>query len=347
METSKIVDGRCLAPAAQEELRRRVIRAVREQGMRPAHAARVFGVSRASIYNWTAAVRRGGLAALRARKRGPKGGSRLAGWQAGTVVRLITDRCPDQLKLPFALWTREAVRDVIERRFGVRVSVSTVGRYLKRWGFTPQKPVRRAYERNPKAVQRWLEEEYPAIRRRAKAEGAEIHWGDQMGLRSDHQAGTSYSRRGRTPAIPGAGKRFGCNLLSTITNRGHLSFMVFRERFATPVMLRFLRRLLRQRPRKVFLIVDGHPVHRAAAVRRWVERHAHRMRLFFLPGYSPDLNPDEYLNNDVKANAVGRRRPANEPEMVRDVRGYLRSTQGRPDIVRAYFQNEHVQYAAG
>src|SRR3990172_5442809 len=321
MKTWKIVDGRCLAPAAQEELRRRVIRAVREQGMRPAHAARVFGVSRASIYNWTAAVRRGGLAALRARKRGPKGGSRLAGWQAGTVVRLITDRCPDQLKLPFALWTREAVRDVIERRFGVRVSVSTVGRYLKRWGFTPQKPVRRGYERHPKAGQR--------------------------GLGSDHRAATSYSRRGRTPAIPGAGKRFGCNLLSTITNRGHLSFMVFRERFATPVLLRFLRRLLRQRPRKVFLIVDGHPVHRAAAVRRWVERHAHRMRLFFLPGYSPDLNPDEYLNNDVKANAVGRRRPANEPEMVRDVRGYLRSTQRRPDIVRAYFQHEDVQYAAG
>lgn len=347
METSKIVDGRCLAPAAQEELRRRVMRAVREQGMRPAHAARVFGVSRASIYNWTAAVRRGGLAALRARKRGPKGGSRLAGWQAANVVRLITDRCPDQLKLPFALWTREAVRDVIERRFGVGVSVSTVGRYLKRWGFTPQKPVRRAYERNPKAVQRWLKEEYPAIRRRAKAEGAEIHWGDQMGLRSDHQAGRSYGRRGRTPAIPGTGKRFGCNLLSTITNRGHLSFMVFRERFATPVMLRFLRRLLRQRPGKLFLIVDGHPVHRAAAVRRWVERHADRMRLFFLPGYSPELNPDEYLNNDVKANATGRRRPANEPQMVGDVRGYLRSTQRRPDIVRAYFQNEHVQYAAG
>lgn len=347
MARSKVVDGRCLAPAAQEALRRRVMRAVRGEGMQPSQAARLFGVSRASIYNWTAAVEHSGAAGLRARKRGPKGGSRLAGWQAAIVVRRITDRCPDQLKLPFALWTREAVRDLIEKRFGIRVSIWTVGRYLKRWGFTPQKPVRRAYERNPEAVARWLREEYPAIRRRAKAEGAEIHWGDEMGLRSDHQAGTSYGRRGQTPIIPGSGQRFGCNLLSTVTNRGQLSFMVFRERFTTPVLLRFLRRLLRHRPRKVFLIVDGHPVHRAAVVRRWVEAHAERMRLFFLPGYSPELNPDEYLNNDVKANAVGRRRAANQRDLMRDVRGYLRSTQRRPDIVCAYFQHKDVQYAAG
>ena len=347
MKISKAVDGRRLAPAAQEELRRRVMRALQEQGMGPSKAARVFGVSRASIYNWTAAVNRGGVAALRARKRGPKGGSRLAGWKAATIVRLIEDRCPDQLKLSFALWTREAVRDLIRKRFGLRVSVWTAGRYLKRWGFTPQKPVRRAYQRNPEAVARWLREEDPAIQRQAKAAGAEIHWGDEMGMRSDHQAGTSYGRRGRTPVIPGTGQRFGCNLLSTITNRGHLSFMVFRERFTTPVLLRFFRRLLRQRRRKVFVIVDGHPVHRAVAVRRWVEKHTERIPLFFLPGYSPELNPDEYLNNDVKANAVGRRRPTNQPQMLRDVRGYLRSTQRRPDIVRAYFQHVDVQYAAG
>jgi transposase len=347
MKTSKTGDARRLPPAAQEELRRRVVRAVQQQGMRPSKAARVFGVSRASIYNWTAAVAQGGQGALKAHKRGPKGGSRLAGWQAATIVRLIEDRCPDQLKLPFALWTREAVADLIEKRFDLRVSVWTAGRYLKRWGFTPQKPIRRAYERNPEAVARWLREEYPAIQRQAKAEGAEIHWGDEMGMRSDHQAGTSYGRRGQTPVIPGTGQRFGCNLLSTITNRGQLSFMVFRERFTTPVLIRFLRRLLRQRRRTVFLILDGHPVHRAKAVGRWVEEHAPRIRLFFLPGYSPELNPDEYLNNDVKANAVGRRRPPNPPAMLRNVRGYLRSTQRQPDVVRAYFRHPDVQYAAG
>jgi transposase len=324
-----------------------VVRAIHEHGMYPAKAARVFGVSRASIYNWTAAVKRGGRKALKAHKRGPKGLARLAGWQAAVIVRLITDRCPDQLKLPFALWTREAVRDLIAWRFDVRVSVWTAGRYLKHWGFTPQKPIRRAYERDPEAVERWLREEYPAIQRQAKAEKAEIHWGDEMGMRSDHQAGTSYGRRGQTPVVPGTGQRFGCNLLSTITNRGHLSFMVFRERFTTPVLVRFLRRLLRQSRPKVFLIVDGHPVHRAVAVRRWVETHASRIRLFFLPGYSPDLNPDEYLNNDVKANAVGRRRAKNQPQMLQNVRGYLRSTQRRPDIVRNYFHHKDVQYAAG
>jgi len=154
MERSTTSDARRLPPKSQEDLRRRVMHAVLDEGMRPTKAARVFGVSRASIYNWKTAVTRGGRRALRARKRGPKGGSRLAGWQAATVGRLIDNRCPDQLKLPFALWTREAVRDLIAKRFDIHVSIWTVGRYLRRWGFTPQKPIRRAYERDPAAVAR-------------------------------------------------------------------------------------------------------------------------------------------------------------------------------------------------
>jgi transposase len=311
-----------------------------------AEAAATFGVSRMSVYNWLAAVDSGGRRALRSRKRGPKGGIRLAGNQAATVVRIIEDRCPDQVKMPFALWTREAVGDLINRRYGIGLSVWTVGRYLRRWGFTPQKPVRRAYERDPEAVGRWLHEEYPEIHRRAKSEGAEIYWGDQMGLRSDHQAGTSYGRRGRTPEIPGTGKRFGCSMMSAITNRGQLAFMVFKCRFRTPVMITFLQRLLRHARRKVFFIVDSHPVHCSKALRRWQAEHSSHLEMFFLPGYSPDLNPDELLNNDVKANALGRRRPANQTELISDVRGYLHSTQRRPDIVVSYFQGEHVHYAA-
>jgi transposase len=270
----------------------------------------------------------------------------LAGYQAALVVRLITRRCPDQLCMPFALWTRDAVRLLLERRFGLRVSRWTVGRYLKHWGLTPQKPLRRAYEQNPQAVKAWLEHDYPAIRRQAETENAEIHWGDQMGLRSDHQAGRSYGRRGQTPVIPGTGKRFGCNVFSSITNRGKLAFMVFRRRFTTPVMLAFLRRLIRHSPRKVFLIVDSHPVHRSSGVQRWLAQHADRIRLFFLPTYSPELNPDEYLNNDVKANAVGRERPRDPPHMLRQVRTYLHSTQRRPDLVQSSFQHPKVVYAA-
>lgn len=339
-------DARHLAPEAQEDLRRRVVHAVVAQGMRQCDAVRTFGVGRTSVHNWVKAHRAGGQAALRSKPRGRPRASRLKGTQAATAVRLITDRCPDQLKLPFVLWTREAVQQMFADRFDLKVSVWTVGRYLKRWGLTPQKPLRRAYERNPVAVDRWVRHEYPAIAAQAKREKAVIHWGDEMGLRSDHQTGRSYGRRGQTPVIPGTGQRFGCNMISTITNRGALSFMIFKERFTASVMIRFLRRLIRQSPSKVFLIVDGHPVHRSTRVKRWLDEHASEIRVFFLPGYSPELNPDELLNQDVKSNALGRQRPSHQRELMHLVRSYLRSTQRRPDIVRNYFHEKHVSYAA-
>ena len=339
-------DTRCLSPDAQEDLRFRVVQALRG-GMKKSAAARTFGVSRTSIDRWLAIVKLGNITSLKSKPRGRPQGTRLAPHEAATTVRLITDRCPDQLKLPFALWTRAAVQVLLAERFGLDVSVWTVGRYLAKWGLTPQKPLRRAYERDPVAVQRWLDEQYPAIEKQAKAENAEIHWGDQMGLRSDHQTGTSYGRRGQTPVIPGTGQRFRCNLMSTITNRGELSFMVFKENFTGAVFIRFVRRLLRLRRRKVLLIVDRHPVHLSAAAQRWLTRHAEQIELFFLPGYSPDLNPDEFLNQDVKSNALGRQRPATRVEMIDGVRSYLRSTQRQPTIVRSYFHAESVRYAAG
>jgi transposase len=315
--------------------------------MKKSVAARTFGVSRTSIDRWLAIVELGNITSLKSKPRGRPKGTRLAPHEAATTVRLITDRCPDQLKLPFALWTREAVQELLAERFGLDVSVWTVGRYLAKWGLTPQKPLRRAYERDPVTVQRWLDVEYPAIEKQAKAENAEIHWGDQMGLRSDHQTGTSYGRRGQTPVIPGTGQRFRCNLMSTITNRGELSFMVFKENFNGAVFIKFVTRLLRLRRRKVLLIVDRHPGHRSAEVQRWLARHADRLEVFFLPGYSPDLNPDEFLNQDVKSNALGRQRPATRTELIDGVRSYLRSTQRQPTIVKSYFHAESVRYAAG
>ena len=324
----------------------RVVRAMVDEGLTQSEAVETFGVGRSSIHGWMKAYRKGGFDALKAKKRGPKRSSRLAGWQAATTVRLIEDRCPDQLKLPFALWTREAVGQLIERRFGIVLSVWTVGRYLKRWGFTPQKPLRRAYEQDPQAVAAWLKRDYPEIRKRAKAEKACIYWGDEMGLRSDSQVGTSYARKGQTPVVPGTGRRFGCNMISAITNRGQLSFMIFKDRFTAPVMLTFLKRLVRQSQQKVYLILDGHPVHRAKRVKRWVESHDEEIELFYLPGYSPQLNPDEYLNNDVKGNAVGRRRAGTQTEMMANLRSYLRSTQKQPHIVKSYFEHKDVRYAA-
>jgi len=343
---SHLSDARVLSPSAQEALRRRAVRAVREAGMSKSEAARTFGVSRTSIHAWLGKFSVRGAPGLASRARGRPKRSRLAGHQAATTVRLIADRCPDQLKLPFALWTREAVAQLIAERYDIRVSVWTAGRYLKKWGFTPQKPLRRAYERNPVAVKKWLREEYPAIKRRAKREQGEILWGDEMGLRSDRQAGTSYGRKGQTPVILGTGQRFRCNMISAISNQGRLAFMVFKQRFTAQVMLDFLRRLVRHAGRKVFLVVDGHPVHKSKKVKQWLEKHASDIELFLLPGYSPELNPDEYLNQDVKSNALGRQRPNNQTEMIANLRQRLRSTQRKPHKVKNYFQHPHVKYAA-
>jgi transposase len=343
-------DARSLSAAAQEAWRRRVVAAVQE-GLSQAQAARTFGVSRAAVNGWYGRVQRGGEATLAARKRGRPTQPRLAKAQQRQAVRLIRDRCPDQLKLPFALWTRPAVCQLLQQRFGLKVSVWTAGRYLRAWGFTPQKPLRRAYERDPRKLERWLKLDYPVIRARAKLEKALIYWGDEMGLRCDHQSGTSYGIRGHTPVIAGSGRRFGCQMIWAITNRGQLSFMVFTQRFTTRVFLAFLRRLIRQPRRagggrKCFLIVDGHPVHRAAAMQRWLARHPARVELFFLPGHAPQLNPDELLNQDVKANALGPERPADQTQMIGLVRQRLRSTQRRPHVVQSYFQEDHVRYAA-
>lgn len=341
-----VADARTLSPTAQEALRLRVVDTV-ENGMDKAEAARTFHVSRMAIHTWMKKKEKGGKSALRARRRGrPKAAGKLKPWQAAQTVRAIVGRCPDQLQLPFALWTREAVSQFIRRQWGVTLSVWTVGRLLKQWGLTPQKPARRAYEKNPAAVQRWLEEEYPVIKKKAQKEAAEIHWGDEMGVRSDHQSGTSYGRRGKTPVVLGTGKRFRCNMLSTLTNRGVLRFMLYRERFTATVFLRFLRRLIKTSGRKIFLIIDRHPVHRDRRVEQWAAQHKDEIRIFFLPGYSPELNPDEFLNHDVKENAVGRKRPKNLPELLHNLRSILRRRQCNPETVQRYFLVPTVRYAA-
>ena len=341
----EIRDARSLPAVSQEDLRRKAVTAVLA-GARQVEVAKTLGVTRQAVGRWVKAYRESGSKALKAKRRGRAKGGQLLPGQAAQMARTVTDRCPDQLKLPFYLWTREAVAELIEQRFGIRLSIWTVGRYLARWGFTPQKPARRAFEQNSEEVRRWLEEDYPAIRKQAKREKARIHWGDEMRLRSDHAAGRSYGRRGRTPVIPGTGARFGCNMVSAITNRGRLNFMVFKRRFRADVLLGFLKRLVRQVRRKVFLILDRHPVHRARKVQGWLEENTHRIRLFYLPSYSPELNPDEMLNQDVKTNAVGRRRARSQKELIGNVRGYLRGRQRQPHVVKQYFQQESVRYAA-
>ena len=343
---AKKPDGRRVDAATQAHVRRAAVKAVRA-GMTQTAAAVTFGVSVRAVNKWIALDKVGGLRALAPQQRGRRPGEgRLTPAQALRIQQLILDKMPDQLKLGFSLWTRAAVVALIARRLDLTISLTTAGRYLKAWGFSPQKPVRRAYERNDVAIARWLKQDYPAIVRDAKREGATIYWGDEMGLRSDHVTGTSYAPVGQTPVIRATGQRFGCSMISAITNRGHLVFRVFHGTFRAPMFVDFLRRVRLQSAGKVYCIVDGHPVHRAKIVTRFVAENAADFRLIQLPGYCPELNPDELLNQDVKTNALGKSRPRDRVEMMATVRRHLFRRQKQPQIIQNLFHEKHVQYAA-
>ena len=334
--------------AAQEELRRRAVALVGE-GRSQTEVAGLLDVSRQSVSEWVRAHRLGGEQALAAGRRGRRTGEKTAllPWQQAKIAKAIRDQNPDQLKLPGFLWTRALVCELIERRFGIRVGEKTAGRYLRAWGFSPQKPARRAFERNPELVARWLDQRYPELERRAYRERALILWADEMGLRSDHTAGRSWAPVGQTPIVQGTGQRFGANVISAISNKGRLQFSVFKQRFTAAVLIDFLARLVRQADgQKIILILDGHPVHRAKKVREWVAAHTEQIELQYLPGYSPELNPVELLNQDVKANAAGRRRPRSATELRDELHGYLRRRQRQPAVLVRFFDHPTTRDAA-
>ena len=340
-------DFRSLAPAVQAELRRRAVAMV-ASGITRVAAAAAVGVSRRYVGKWLKARAAGGDAALEGGQRGRRPGEQLVlkDKAAARIRRLITDKCPDQLKLPFALWTREAVRALIERECGVRLSLQAVSVYLKRWGFTAQRPMRRASERREPEVARWLAEDYPAIAARAKTEGAEIHWADETGLSNQANYGRSFAPRGRTPVIAHKAERISQSMISSLTNRGKLRFMIYDGAINARIFLAFLKRLVRSCDRKVFLIVDNLRPHRAKLVTAWLESHTDSIELLYLPPFAPQHNPDEFVNNDVKQSMARRKPPADKAELRRNLASTMHSLQKRPAKVRAFFQAPTVRYAA-
>ena len=339
-------DARSLNSKTQEIIRKKAVFAV-IKGLKQVKASSIFGITRQAIGRWIRAYKKNGARVLISRKRGrPKGKIFLKGWQAASICNIIRDHKPEQLKFPFFLWTAAGVRDLIKKKYKIFLSIRTVQRYLKEWGFTPQKPINRAYERNPYEVRKWLRKTYPAIKMMAKRLKFRIFWLDEMGMRSDHQVGRTYSPRGSTPEISGTGKRFGCNMISTISNKGELSFMIYKGRFESKLMIEFLCRLLKQYNKNIFLIADRHPVHLSKALKNWEQENSKRIRLFHLPAYCPELNPDEMLNNDVKSNSVGKQRPKDLKEMQHNIYSFLRRRQARPKMVINYFHAPTVLYAA-
>ena len=339
-------DARRLSPAAQEDLRRRAVAAVKA-GFTQAAVSTVLGVSPQAVSRWVNAFDRNGNKALKAGKRGRRSGEQKAldPRQEARLRRAVIGKYPDQVALPGLVWTRPQVRDLVRKWFGIGLSLVTIGKYLRSWGLSPQKPIRRAYEQNPEAVARWLEVEYPAIAARAKKEKAIVLWLDQTGLRSDAAVGTTWAPVGKTPVVGKTGKRFGVNVMAAISNKGELYFTCYTGSFTGPVFLAWLDRLVRHLDRKIHLIVDGHPVHRRVMVRDWLAERVDKIEMHFLPGYAPELNPVELLNADIKRH-VAQANPANPAGLAAAAASHLRRRQNQPDAVKALFGKPEVQYAA-
>lgn len=335
-------DARFLHPVIQKDIRHKAVDMFLS-GISKVDISKQLCVSRRSVYKWVRAYENSGKEGISIDKRGRPKGTQLKPWQCAQTVRLINNYNPDGLSMPFFLWTRDAVALLIFRKFKKKLSKWTVGRYLAKWGFSPQKPARRAIEQNPLAVKKWLEFDYPSIQKLARKELATIHWGDEMGLRSDHSVGRSYGKIGQTPVVKRTGNRFSCNMISTITNLGKLSFMVFHENFTSEIFITFLKKLVKQSPRKVFLIVDRHQSHRSKKVQLWLKKHERAIRIFYLPSYCPELNPDELLNQDVKSH-LGKKRIQSKEEMVKSLNSHLKMRQKQPIIIQNFIRGCNPKY---
>ena len=342
---------RKLSPDARQERRRQVIK-LRRAGWSYEAIGADLGLSRTGVFNICKRYDEGGAKALADKPCGrPVGALRaLSEEQEREVRRLIVDNTPDQLKMDFALWSRQAVQRLIKQRCGVLLTVQGVGLYLRRWGFTPQKPIQRAYEQQPAAVRRWLDEQYPAIEQRAKAEGAQIHWADETGLRSDDVRGRSYAPMGQTPEIRVNQRREGLSIISSVTNRGKVRFKVFEGALNAAILIDFMKRLVqdarKDKAGKVFLVLDNLKVHHARLVKAWLEQNKADIEVFYLPSYSPELNPDEMLNANLKAAITAKAPNRKKGQLKQAAIGHLRHLQKSPKKVRQFFQKDSVKYAA-
>jgi transposase len=341
------IDSRTLPLDALNERRRQAVK-MRLEGTSLKDAAALCEMSRTTVIAAQEAYEAGGWKAVDVDRGGrPVGSGRtLSAEQEREVQRLIRDRTPDRLKMVYALWTRQAVAELIRDRYGIKRAVRTMGLYLGRWGFTPQNPMKKACEQSPAAVKEWLEEEYPVIAACAKVEGGEIHWGDETGLRSDDVRGRRYAPQGQTPVIRVNVKRHSLSVIATVTNKGQMRWTAFDGALNPDILIDFLRRLVKDAGRKIYLILDNLRVHHSKAVKAWLAEHKHEIEVFYLPSYSPEINPNEMANADLKQ-AVTKLTPAGTKlQLVKATAKHLRSVQRRPDRIKSYFQQAPVRYAA-
>jgi len=336
------VDGRTLSHEVSEHIRVMAVRRVRG-GERPSEVIKSFGLCRTTIYPWLRKVRRRGEKVLKARKhRGPQ--PKLSSRQKQQVRRWINGKDPRQYGFDFGLWTRKVVGSLIEERLGITVGITAVGRLLAELEITPQKPLRRAYERDPVAVETWKAERYPALRKRAKRRGAEIFFLDEAGIRSDAPPGRTWGPKGQTPVVKTSGKRQSVNAISAGATRGAFWYATFTGRLNATRFVEFLRVFLGRRRRRVMLIVDGHPSHRAKMVASHVAETKGKLEIYFLPGYAPDLNPDEFVWNHVKKNGICKKPLRRDESLRARVEKDLADIKADPNLVRSFFRAPSVVY---
>jgi transposase len=335
-------DGRKISPKAMEEIRVRAVERV-QAGESPEIVIKTLGFVRACIYNWLARYRSGGWHGLRTGQRSgrPK---KLTGAQIKWIYQTVRDKDPRQLKFEFALWTRAMIAEITKQKFGIKLSKTSVGRLLHQLGFSCQKPLYRAYQRDSELVKQWKEQVFPQIQKRAKKEGAVIYFQDESGVRSDFHSGTTWALKGQTPIIEATGARFGLNMMAAITPRGEMHFMIVKGTVSSDEVCEFLKRLMHGHNHKVFLIWDGHPTHKSKKVKEYVSSSNGRLEIFLLPPYSPDLNPIEQLWNHAKTNGVGRKAVYGPDQLKTAVINKLRSFQKLPRKIASFFRHPDCKY---
>lgn len=337
-------DGRKLDHATLEELRIRGAKRV-VAGARAQDVADDLGLRRSTVFAWAAAYRQGGVEALRAKKisgRPPK----LSTSQLNRLYALIVGANPAQFQLEFALWTRELVAQLIDQQFGVSLSLATVGRLLRKIGLSPQRPLRRATQQDPERVTRWKTEQYPAIRAEAAQLGATVYFADEAGIRSDYHAGTTWAPVGQTPVVRTTGARHSINMISAVTAKGAMHFTTFTGKMDAAVFIDYCRDLLADDGGTVFLVLDGHPVHRSRAVKDFAASTDGKLHLFFLPPYSPELNPDEWVWKNVKHDRIGKTNITSADDLQGKAEQALLRLQQLPELVRAFFSDPCLGYIA-
>ncbi len=341
---TKKQDGRKLDHKTLEAIRIRAVRQV-QAGESPEVVIKALGFTRACIYAWLSKYQCGGWDALKAKRlfgRPRKLNDRQIKW----IYKAIVGKNPLQLKFAFALWTRPMIRELILRKFKIKLSEVTVGRLLRQLGLSCQKPLVKAFQQNKTLVKKWIKEEYPGIQALADKNGAQIYFEDESGVRSDYHSGRTWAPIGETPVIRATGARFGLNMISAVSAKGQMRFMVVKGTVNAKKFCEFLKRLICNTNQPVYLIVDGHPTHKAIMVKKYLESVKDKLRLFFLPPYSPELNPDEFVWNDLKNHGVGRMTVAGPDDLQRKVLSHMKGLQKNPSKVQSFFQAPTTRYAA-